>query len=138
MLNLGRNQLAGKLGVGRLRALKALIVNDNQITLVGGALGGGMASRCCAGQQAAGARAQCRSAPTLCQRQPAVEWYPSPHATRRPTAPVSGLDKCRELNTLVLSHNRVASLGSWASGLPKLEKLSLSYNALAELGPALK
>ena len=36
VLNLGRNQLAGKVAVGRLRALKALIANDNQITLVGG------------------------------------------------------------------------------------------------------
>jgi Leucine-rich repeat (LRR) protein len=36
VLNLGRNQLAGKVAVGRLRALKALIANENQITLVGG------------------------------------------------------------------------------------------------------
>lgn len=36
VLNLGRNQLAGKIAVGRLRALKALILNENQLTLVGG------------------------------------------------------------------------------------------------------
>ena len=62
----------------------------------------------------------------------------STHPAAPPLSATPGLDKCRELNTLVLSHNAVASLGSWASGLPKLEKLSLSYNALAELGPALK
>lgn len=36
VLNVGRNALAGKVAVGRLRSLKALILNDNQITLVGG------------------------------------------------------------------------------------------------------
>ena len=36
VLNVGRNQLSGKVTVGRLRSLKALILNDNQISLVGG------------------------------------------------------------------------------------------------------
>ncbi|EFN57386.1 hypothetical protein CHLNCDRAFT_50903 [Chlorella variabilis] len=83
VLNVGRNQIAGKVAV-RLPALKALILNENRITLVG------------------------------------------------------GLEKCRELNTLVLSHNAVASLGSWLGGCPKLEKLSCSHNQLQELGAALK
>lgn len=63
-----------------------------------------------------------------------------PPAWRRPPLPAcaAGLDKCRELNTLVLSHNAVASLGSWLGGLPKLEKLSLSHNQLRELGASLK
>lgn len=42
------------------------------------------------------------------------------------------------MNTLVLSHNAVASLGSWVGGAAALEKLSLSHNELAELGGALK
>lgn len=84
VLNLGRNQLEGKLAVGRLQALKALILNDNRLTLVG------------------------------------------------------GLEKARELNTLVLSHNALAGLGTWCAGCAKLEKLSLSHNQLRELGDALK
>lgn len=36
VLNVGRNQIAGKVAV-RLPALKALILNENRITLVGGA-----------------------------------------------------------------------------------------------------
>lgn len=84
VLNLGRNRLEGKLSVGRLQALKALILNDNQLTLVG------------------------------------------------------GLEKARELNTLVLSHNALASLGAWLAGCAQLEKLSLSHNQLRELGAALK
>jgi hypothetical protein len=38
----------------------------------------------------------------------------------------------------VLSHNAVASLGSWLGGAAGLAKLSLSHNRLAELGGALK
>lgn len=56
-------------------------------------------------------------------------------AARRVTA---GLDKCRGLNTLVLSHNAVAGLGSWLGGLPQLEKLSLSHNQVQELGASLR
>ena len=40
VLNLGHNALSGKLSAGRLRALKALILNDNSITLVGGEMVG--------------------------------------------------------------------------------------------------
>ena len=52
--------------------------------------------------------------------------------------PCAGLDKCRELNTLVLSHNAVGSLGTWVGSANKLEKMSLSHNKLQELGGALK
>ena len=45
VLNLAHNRLAGKVAVGRLRALKALILNNNQVTLVGGEGGGGVESR---------------------------------------------------------------------------------------------
>lgn len=48
------------------------------------------------------------------------------------------MDKCKDLNTLVLSHNAIASLGSWVATCAKLEKLSMSHNQLAELGAALK
>ena len=83
VLNAARNQLEGRVSVGRLRALKALVLNDNQITAV------------------------------------------------------SGLDKL-ELDTLVLSNNRVASLGGWLAGAAALQKLSLSHNPLPELGAALR
>jgi Leucine-rich repeat (LRR) protein len=83
VLNAARNQLEGRVSVGRLRALKALVLNDNQITAV------------------------------------------------------SGLDKL-ELDTLVLSNNRVASLGGWLAGAAALQKLSLSHNPLPELGAALQ
>lgn len=69
---------------------------------------------------------------------------PRPRLPAHPALPAclphlsAGLDKCRELNTLVLSHNSVASLGSWVGGLPKLEKLSLSHNQIKELGASLK
>ena len=50
----------------------------------------------------------------------------------------AGLDKCHDLNTLVLSHNAVGpALGAWAA-TPKLEKLSLSHNRLESLGGALR
>jgi Leucine-rich repeat (LRR) protein len=50
----------------------------------------------------------------------------------------AGLDKCKDLNTLVLSHNAITSLGSWVATCAKLEKLSMSHNQLAELGASLK
>ena len=50
----------------------------------------------------------------------------------------AGLEKCRELNTLVLSHNAITSLGNWLAGASKLDKLSASHNRIAELGASLK
>lgn len=147
VLNLGRNKLAGKVAVGRLRALKALILNENELTLVGG--------EACLFAWPRG-RFSCMQPSRPLSR---LLWVVHPqqympaapgwrarqlvthlHCHILPSLPClpPGLDKCRELNTLVLSHNSVASLGSWASGLPKLEKLSISYNALAELGGSLK
>lgn len=135
VLNLGGNQLAGKLAVGRLRELRALILNDNQLTLVGGA-------RTPAGLHVAGRRGV-RAGQRGDQ---AVTWmcrlchpcHSGRHISLLGAVRCAGLDKCRELNTLVLSHNSVAALGSWLGGAPKLAKLSLSHNQLAELGGALR
>jgi len=86
VLNAAHNQLEGKIRVGCLRTLKALILNNNNgITSVG------------------------------------------------------GLDKLKDLDTLVLSNNAISSLGGWLSGAKRLQKLSLSGNTgLSDLGSALK
>lgn len=51
---------------------------------------------------------------------------------------VGGLEKVKDLDTLVLSHNRISSMGGWLSGAGKLQKLSLSHNPIADFGGALK
>jgi Leucine-rich repeat (LRR) protein len=56
-----------------------------------------------------------------------------------PTIAVNaGLEKCPELNTLVLSHNKIDRLGGWLQKSSKLEKLSCSHNQLQDLGTSLK
>lgn len=48
---------------------------------------------------------------------------------------VQGLEKCAQLNTLTLSHNRLQGvLGNWAGAAPQLKKLNLAHNALSSLG----
>ena len=129
VLNLGRNQLEGKVAMGRLRALKALIANDNQITLVGGECPWGKLQQLCVQL-----RHTLAALPVMVDV-PRLLIFAHPACLRCLPA---GLDKCKELNTLVLSHNAIASLGSWVATCAKLEKLSLSHNQLAELGAALK
>ena len=243
MLNAGRNALAGKVAVGRLKALKALILNDNQITLVGGARACAPAAALCFcwltacaavlnsntlqavcnsqlppradGREAAGAPAaalpafysglhfrlargpaaagltkpkalkswgsEARSpaaAPPqawsgseekkkkpkalkswgsearsqLSPRRPQA-WSGSEEKKKKPKAlkswgpearspaaapPPAGLERLKALNTLVLSHNAIASLGTWLAGASGLVKLSLSHNRIAEVGGALR
>lgn len=50
----------------------------------------------------------------------------------------AGLEKLKALNTLVLSHNDVDSMGTWLAGATALVKLSLSHNSIGEIGAALK
>lgn len=83
VLNVAHNALEGKLAVGRLSGLKALIANDNALTALG------------------------------------------------------GLERCRQLNTLVLSRNALAAPPTWLAGAGALQKLQLSHNKLADLGGAL-
>lgn len=63
---------------------------------------------------------------------------PFSQAPRATSFSSTGLEKLKALNTLVLSHNDVASMGTWLAGATALVKLSLSHNSIGEIGAALK
>ncbi|KAL4859788.1 Leucine-rich repeat and guanylate kinase domain-containing protein [Chlorella vulgaris] len=103
VLNASNNQLSGKVAVGRLHALKALILNNNGgISLVGGL-------------------EKCPDLNTLVLSHNAV------------TSLGSSLKKSAKLEKLSLSHNQVTHLGSALQGCPMLIELRLNHNQLRAL-----
>lgn len=139
VLNLSFCSLSGTLDLAGLTSLRALILNDNALEAVTGALGSPWLSASTAmscwpaaslqASRGGGRHSLVSACSGLCGKVQSTSDAPN-NAMFGGT----GLGRLPELNTLVLTRNRLASLrAAPLAGCSALAKLSLSHNALGDL-----